>query len=121
MYKPYHLRKNLTQKILTSLDDIVKGPIKDSNTSMENISELEKELKSIQRLIEKQKTMFKMDIIDIDELISETEALRIQEKRIAKELNAYYQSGNVEQEDLNYLVDNIDALWQVADDYDKKN
>ncbi|QIW89333.1 hypothetical protein Gp_59 [Bacillus phage vB_Bacillus_1020A] len=112
--------KNLTQNILTSLDRLIKGSIKSSNTSLRNISELEKELKSIQRLIDKQKTMFKKDIIDIDELISETDALRVQEKKIAKELNAYYQSRNSNQDDLNYVIENIDALWEAADDHDKK-
>ncbi|MCJ8008086.1 recombinase family protein [Lederbergia wuyishanensis] len=113
----------LVKKIFSVFDDLVGDFIGSSNVSdysFEKISELENELKSIQKLLEKQKTLYKHDIIDIDELIKETETLREREKEITQELKTIKNSNKHNKEEIETIVENIDSLWTHANDYERK-
>jgi site-specific DNA recombinase len=64
--------------------------------------------------------MFEADIIDINELIQKTEPLRESEKRITTELKKYKQSGPTKTEEIKYISENIQSLWEYADDLERK-
>ncbi|MDI3409734.1 hypothetical protein QKW52_01775 [Bacillus sonorensis] len=63
--------------------------------------------------------MYERDIIDIDELVSKTEKLREEEKEIASQLRAYRKSAD-HSEDITYIAENISSLWEIANDYERK-
>lgn len=84
----------------------------------ERIDELNNELTYIRKIMKKKKTEYEHDVIDIDELVSETEKLRKREKEIEREIK------NIEpdkQDDvIKEILENIDTLWDLADDYERK-
>lgn len=64
--------------------------------------------------------MFENDIIDIDELIRETEKLRGKEKEIQRELKNIQQQDTRHHKEIKSIIRNIDTLWLNADDYERK-
>lgn len=113
----------LLRTVLFQLDELfknIKGNTEVNDVESTKIEQLEQELKSIQKLIKKQKSMFEADIIDIDELIEKTESLRENEKRIISELKQYQQSGPTKTDEILYISENINSLWEYADDMERK-
>ncbi|WP_458412742.1 recombinase family protein [Schinkia sp. CFF1] len=116
------LEKHLVQTVLLNLDDLlknIKGPTENNEVSSDILKELENELNNVQKLLKKQKTMFEMDIIDIDELVKKTESLREQEKKIQAELKSYM-TPKENADEIKYIAENITSLWEYADDYERK-
>ncbi|MEK4650810.1 recombinase family protein [Niallia sp. FSL W8-0954] len=114
---------NLVSKVLDSLDELIEKANLDSdinNVSKQKMEEIEKELKSVKKLLKKKKAMYENDIIDIDELILETEALRKKEVELTKELKQYTSSQKLNNEDISYIIENIHDLWQHINDHDRK-
>lgn len=113
---------NLVKTVLSQLNKIfsIEGKTEVTDISANKINELEQELKSIQRLLDKQKAMFKADVISIDELIEETEPLRENEKQIISEIKKYKQSGPSKTEEALYISENIYTLWDFATDQERK-
>jgi site-specific DNA recombinase len=114
---------NLLKTVLYQLDDLfsnIVGTTETTDVAQTRIIQLEQELKSIQKLIKKQKSMFEADIIDIDELIEKTESLRDNEKKIAAELKQYKQSNPTKTDEMLYISENISSLWELADDQERK-
>ncbi|PEJ49781.1 hypothetical protein CN692_22950 [Bacillus sp. AFS002410] len=115
--------ETLLNTVLIQLDLLindVKGDTNASNISKTKINELQQELKNIQKLLKKQKTMYEADIIDIDELIIKTEKLREQERQITADLKNYTQDNNKNSLEISFLKENIHSLWQLANDYERK-
>jgi site-specific DNA recombinase len=113
----------LVAKILCDLSEITQNIYsnKEQNEiSSKRIVELENELKLIQKLLKKQKTMYENDVIDIDELISKTESLREQEKSITNELIQYKNSQKINKDEIQFMIENIHDLWNHSDDFDRK-
>jgi site-specific DNA recombinase len=113
----------LLSTVLNQLDDLFKnihGSTEVTDVNQTKINQLEQELKSIQKLIKKQKAMFEADIIDIDELIEKTESLRENEKKIMSELKQYQKSSSTKTDDILYISENIKSLWEFADDLERK-
>ncbi len=68
----------------------------------------------------KKKIMYENDVIDIDELIKETEKLRENEKELLREIKNIEQNNNRNNEELKSILLNIDTLWLKANDYERK-
>ncbi|MDQ0268928.1 site-specific DNA recombinase [Cytobacillus purgationiresistens] len=90
------------------------------DVSIDKVENIEREIKHIEKLINKQKEMFEKDIIDIDELIQKTEHLRLNEKKLAKELKHINQNAIENTDEITFLIENIDSLWKHADESEKK-
>ncbi|WML38665.1 recombinase family protein [Neobacillus sp. OS1-2] len=117
------LEENLLKTVLIELDELfnaVKGKTEVTDVSQIKITQLDQELKSIQKLIKKQKAMFEADIIEIDELIEKTESLRESEKKLMSELKKYKRSGPSRTEEIHYISENFESLWEYADDFERK-
>ncbi|WP_052252242.1 recombinase family protein [Bacillus sp. MSP5.4] len=117
------LEKYLVQKVFESFDDLISelSPQADvaTNPLDEKIKELENNLANIEKKLEKQKNMYERDIIDIDELVTKTEKLREEEKEITSQLRAYKKSAD-QSEDITYIAENISSLWEIANEYERK-
>jgi site-specific DNA recombinase len=113
----------LLRTVLSQLDDLfnkINSNTESTNVTESKIEQLEQELKSIQKLIKKQKSMYEADIIDIDELIEKTESLRENEKKLISELKQYKQSNPTKTDEILYISENINSMWQYADDMERK-
>ncbi|MBS4171904.1 recombinase family protein [Bacillus sp. FJAT-49736] len=113
----------LTLTVLNQLDELldqIQGATETIDISVDKVNELEQELKSTQKLLKKQKAMFEADIIDIDELIQKSESLREKEKKITSELKLYKQNSNKDNHEIKYIIENINTLWEFANDHERK-
>lgn len=117
------LEDNLVKKVFSIFDDLVgkiHGPTSAAEYSPDKVVKLETELKALNKLMLKQKTMYENDIIDIDELISVTASLREKEKQLSVELRNIKQSERSNNNDIQYLTENIETLWTYANEYERK-
>ncbi|MED3888261.1 recombinase family protein [Priestia aryabhattai] len=117
------LEDNLVIKVFSVFDQLVKniyGSPDVTNYSEEKVIDLHSELKSIEKLLSKQKTMYENDIIDIDELISKSTELREREKEINRELNNIKQSNKKNIEEIEFLTENMESLWEYGNDHERK-
>lgn len=117
------LEDNLVIKVFSVFDQLVKniyGSPNVTNYSEEKVTDLHSELKSIEKLLSKQKTMYENDIIDIDELISKSTELREREKEVNRELNNIKQSNKKNIEEIEFLTENIESLWEYGNDHERK-
>lgn len=117
------LEDNLTKTIFSMFDNLVGNiynSTDSSNYSDEKINELTNELKNLEKLLAKQKTMYENDIIDIDELIKKSNQLREREKKINKELKRINQSSKTANEETKYIISNIDTVWEYSTDHERK-
>ncbi|MBZ9534909.1 recombinase family protein [Cytobacillus oceanisediminis] len=117
------MEDNLVLTILNSLEEITKGFTGDTqqnNISAAKIASLENELKLTQKLLKKQKVMYQNDIIGIEELIEETETLREKEKQLTAELLKFKNAARTNTEEIKFILENIQSLWEDANDYERK-
>lgn len=117
------LEDNLVIKVFSVFDQLVKniyGSPDVTNYPEEKVIDLHSELKSIEKLLSKQKTMYENDIIDIDELISKSTELREREKEINRELNNIKQSNKKNIEEIEFLTENMESLWEYGNDHERK-
>ncbi|MEK4827864.1 recombinase family protein [Niallia sp. FSL W8-0951] len=117
------MEDNLVLTILNSLEEITKGFTGDTqqnNISADKIASLENELKLTQKLLKKQKVMYQNDIIGIEELIEETETLREKEKQLTAELLKCKNAARTNTEEIKFILENIQSLWEDANDYERK-
>lgn len=117
------MEDNLVLTILNSLEEITKGFTGDTqqnNISADKIASLENELKLTQKLLKKQKVMYQNDIIGIEELIEETETLREKEKQLTAELLKFKNAARTNTEEIKFILENIQSLWEDANDYERK-
>ncbi len=117
------LEENLIKSVFLYLNDYIKHldfNVKDIKTDEDHTTEITNEIKQIEKLLKKKKVMYENDLIDIDELIAETQVLREREKELKKEISTMQNAKNDNTEILN-IIKNIDILWQDADSYDRKN
>ncbi|WNN77548.1 recombinase family protein [Lysinibacillus capsici] len=117
------LEDNLVKTVFAQWDELIgdfKSSEGKSEYSTELLSTLENELASVQKLMKKKKTMYENDVIDIDELIRETEKLREKEKELQREIKNIQQNNSRNNEDLKSIIRNIDSLWLHANDYERK-
>ncbi|MEH7089373.1 hypothetical protein V7100_10285, partial [Priestia megaterium] len=108
------------ERIFDQIVGSINGPTNATEYSFEKVLELENELKSIERILNKQKIMYENDIIGIDELITKSTELREREKKINNELKNIKQNTPKNQKEIEYLTKNIESLWQHANDYERK-
>ncbi|MCL9637757.1 recombinase family protein [Bacillus zanthoxyli] len=117
------LEENLTKKVFSVFDKLV-GDIYNStnsaNYSDEKINEFQNELKILEKLLYKQKTMYENDIIDIDELIIKSTELREREKEINYALKNIKKSNEKNIEEIGFLTENIESLWEHGNDHERK-
>lgn len=116
------LESNLVKTVFEHFDTLTADVIsagEQVDHSSKYIESLEKELTSIQKLLKKKKTMFENDIIDIDELITESDKLRKQEKELLSELKNIKPSVP-SNESLKFIADNISTIWDEANEYERK-
>ncbi|MFN2746931.1 recombinase family protein [Bacillus sp. z60-18] len=117
------LEKYLVQKVFESFDDLISELNPRASVAAsppdEKIKEMERELALIEKKLEKQKKMFERDIIDIDELVEVSETLRKKEKELTAQLRTY-RKGTVHSEEITYIAENITSLWELANDYERK-
>lgn len=117
------LEDNLVKTVFAQWDELIgdfKSSEGKSEYSTELLSTLEHELASVQKLMKKKKTMYENDVIDIDELIRETEKLREKEKELQREIKNIQQNNSRNNEDLKSIIRNIGSLWLHANDYERK-
>lgn len=117
------LEENLVKTVFAQWDNLIgsfNSSEGESEFSIEHLNSLNKELSSIQKLMSKKKIMYENDIIDIDELIKETEKLRENEKELLREIKNIEQNNNRNNEELKSILLNIDTLWSKANDYERK-
>jgi site-specific DNA recombinase len=117
------LETNLTKAVFSLFDDLVGniyGSTNSTNHSDDKVLELKNELKTIDKILSKQKTMYENDIIDIDELILKSTELREREKDIRRELKNIQKNEKQDHEDIRYITENIESLWEYANDYERK-
>lgn len=117
------LEDNLVKTVFAQWDELIgvfKSNEGKSEYSTELLSTLESELSSVQKLMKKKKTMYENDVIDIDELIHETEKLREKEKELQRDIKNIQQNDNRNNEELKSIIRNIDRLWLHANDYERK-
>ncbi|WP_333880317.1 recombinase family protein [Lysinibacillus capsici] len=117
------LEDNLVKTVFAQWDELIgdfKSSEGKSEYSTELLSTLENDLASVQKLMKKKKTMYENDVIDIDELIRETEKLREKEKELQREIKNIQQNNSRNNEDLKSIIRNIDSLWLHANDYERK-
>lgn len=116
------LEESLTKSIFMFLNDYIKqidfsvDTVKADDT---HTNEIMNEIKHIEKLLKKKKVMYENDLMDIDELITETQDLREREKNLKKELSVI-QNSKKDHTEVLYLIKNIDTLWHDADSYDRK-
>lgn len=117
------LEDNLVKTVFAQWDELI-GDFKSnegkSEYSTELLSTLESELSSVQKLMKKKKTMYENDVIDIDELIHETEKLREKEKELQREIKNIQKNDTRNNEELKSIIRNIDRLWLHANDFERK-
>lgn len=117
------LEDNLVKTVFAQWDELI-GDFKSnegkSEYSIELLSALESELSSVQKLMKKKKTMYENDVIDIDELIQETEKLREKEKELQREIKNIQKNNTRNNEELKSIIRNIDRLWLHANDFERK-
>ncbi|WGT38541.1 recombinase family protein [Lysinibacillus sp. 1 U-2021] len=117
------LEDNLVKTVFAQWDELI-GDFKSnegkSEYSTELLSTLESELSSVQKLMKKKKTMYENDVIDIDELIHETEKLREKEKELQREIKNIQKNNTRNNEELKSIIRNIDRLWLHANDFERK-
>lgn len=117
------LEDNLVKTVFAQFDELI-GDFKSNEGEpeypTEHLSALESELSTVQKLMKKKKTMYENDIIDIDELIRETDKLREKEKALQRELSNIQKNKNGNNENLYSIIRNIDKLWLHANDHERK-
>ncbi len=117
------LEDNIVKAVLTEFEGLVRDIYSDVKTSkepIERLSVLNSELSSVQKLMKKKKTMYENDIIDIDELIATTSELREKEKELIREIKNIQKEDKTDTDELKYIIENIDTLWDHANDYERK-
>lgn len=116
------LESNLVKTVFAYFDEIVNditANLDSENYSDDYIKRLEEELGNVQKLLKKKKVMYENDIIEIDELITESEKLRLQEKEISIQLKNINPNVN-KNDELKYIADNINILWEKANEQERK-
>ncbi len=116
---PQIREESIEKKILEQLDPLVNeyyANVEIEKNKVDN-SAVEKELKQIQKRMDKYKTMFVNDLIGIDELNENVYALREKEKELQQQLQP--QQNSVDQDTL-HLINNLNALWSEANEQEKK-
>ncbi len=112
----------LVQKVFQDFDELIRevgGNTEAKESDKDVVTELQNELATIEKNLKKQKTMYEHDVIGIDELVEKTEELRERERQITAELRNYKKNTN-NKEDITYLSENIRSLWNIANDYERK-
>lgn len=114
----------LVKKIFETFEDVINEISPKLNTESNDNTEkikkdLETELSLIEKTLNKQKNMYEHDIISIDELVNKTTELRKKEKEINIELRKYKKISE-DTDDITYLAENIKSLWDIADDFERK-
>lgn len=111
---------NLVKAVFKYINTIeFKGNTEATDVTEEKIKQLEIELSRIKKLMSKKKIMYEKDIIDIDELIKETNELRANEKRINNEIKELRKKiGNTDE--ITFIKENLNDLWKDADDFERK-
>lgn len=118
------LEDNLVKAVFLKFDELVGGFVSSEGQAdypTERFDELKKELATIQKIIQKKKVMYENDIIDIEELIEETEKLRTREKELQKELKSIQQESRFDNDTLKSIIENIETLWPHATEYERKH
>ncbi len=114
---------NLVQTVFAQWDDSV-GDFSSSEGvtefPTEHLQSLKTTLTFVQKLMRKKKVMYENDVIDIDELMQETEKLRKKEQELQREITTIEQNDNGNNVALKSLLLNIDQLWFKANEYERK-
>ncbi|MEH6943558.1 recombinase family protein [Bacillus sp. JJ722] len=121
------LEENLVRTIFHNLDSILtdlnsqnlSADLQSDVVTDDTVQVLEQKLLRIQKLYDKEKQMFKADIITIDELIKTTEHLRSEEREIESQLKSLKKI-NENQDEINFMGENLVSLWEYANDPEKK-
>ncbi|MEF7565044.1 recombinase family protein [Bacillus infantis] len=117
------LEDNLVKQVFSVFNNIIGeifGSTQTQDISSEKVTELNREIKHIEKQLKKKKTMYENDIIDIDELITESTALRKREKELRNELKNIPANTKQSNDNIGYVVENIDSLWPLATEYERK-
>ena len=116
------LEDNLVQTVFAQWDDLV-GDFSSSEGATEfpteHLQSLKTALTFVQKLMRKKKVMYENDVIDIDELMQETEKLRKKEQELQREITTIEQNDNGNNVALKSLLLNIDQLWFKANEYER--
>ncbi|SCX38312.1 recombinase family protein [Lysinibacillus fusiformis] len=117
------LEDNLVKTIFSQWDELI-GDFSSSSGETEfpteHLNKVKSELSNVQKLMRKKKVMYENDVIDIDELIQETEKLREKEKELQREIKNIEQNDNQNNEELRAIILNMDQLWLKANAYERK-
>lgn len=117
------LEEKMLNAVFNKLGEIkltLNSNVQENNSEDSYLNELKLELSTVEKLMKKKKIMYENDIIDIDELISSTDELRIKEKELQKEIVRLEQIDNNKTVELKSILENIEELWKYADDYERK-
>ncbi|EOP86000.1 hypothetical protein IGM_04375 [Bacillus cereus HuB4-4] len=120
------LESTIVNWLLTNLESISKMLInntitntKGTITKEKHVNDFQKELKKITKLKEKHKTMYENDIIDIAELIEQTNKYRHREKEI-KEIIHNIDKQDEKNEILKATLYNFNDAWAAATEPERK-
>jgi len=117
------LEENLVKTVFAQFDQLIGNITSNEPTDSiptERLNNLKSELASVEKLMQKKKTMYEADIISIDELITSTDDLRTQQKELQSELDNIQQNQKFNNDVYRSIVDNIDELWLEANDNERK-
>ncbi|WP_306009378.1 recombinase family protein [Bacillus sp. MMSF_3328] len=117
------LEDNLVKQLFSVFNKVVGeiyGSTQAKDISSEKVAELDREIKYLEKQLKKKKVMYENDIIDIDELITESSALRQREKELRVELKNIAASRKQPNDSIGYVVENIESLWPLATEHERK-
>lgn len=120
------LVQTIFQNLDTLLEDLshqnVSSGILSKDIDDSTVKDLENQLQHLQKMYEKEKQMYKADIISIDELIESTEKIRIEERAIESQLKKIkkHDTNSSTQEELNFMAENLVSLWEYANNQERK-
>jgi site-specific DNA recombinase len=117
------LEENLVKKVFSLWDELVGKILSSTSVSevnSEKVNTLERELRSVQKLLIKQKAMFENDIIDIEELIARSADLRDKEKDLSQQLKNIQRSSSTPLDHIEKISENIETLWPYATEHERK-
>lgn len=117
------LEDNLVKAVFAKFDELI-GQIASNEPQQlyptNRLEILKSDLAAIDKLMQKKKSMYEVDVISIDELITSTDELRAKQKELQRELDNIQQSDKHNNANFKFIIENIEMLWADANAQERK-
>jgi len=117
------LEDNLVKTVFALFDELI-GQIASEELQQTHptnrLEVLKSDLATIEKLMQKKKSMYEVDVISIDELITATDELRTKQKELQSELDNIHKNDKHNNTNFKYVVENIELLWSDANAQERK-